>query len=389
MADQRYIDGSVKQSSHTWDDEDFDNNRLFFPVLGVVLEVLAPDDPRNKTSFIDDRQRGFSWEAHVLVLNDGKEGRMMLKNVLIAPPGPSGIDDFTQSIPRGSTQLDDGSRWDSSFSSVDVSRLDGDRCLVQFIGGKVTQPVLTSWIAHPSNVVDPSTSGRAIGSLVQGTPYIVRRKGATLTVDDLGSITIDTSMSGSKVSGTPSGLRRTSDPLGGDMQLDLKEFSKFEVNFNPTVPAFEDNPSLPAQDNPPLVLASATERSEENTNLYMDKDFIIAVAGQVAKIISNAGDITLQPAVNLYFGDELSEENMVLGQAWKTFMTDLMNAFNNHTHSTGTGPSGVPLPPERNTVTGLIDSIDDVLSDYIFGSKEAPDPDVANDKDNVNLDDLP
>lgn len=390
LSNKRYQDGSIIKSSDDWTESDYADYSINYPVLGVVLEVYASDHHKNKSSRDSALLRGYYWEADVLVVNDGTEGQTVLPHVVIAASGPSGIDNFSQDLPRPSSFLVDGSVYKGSLSGVDPDKLDGDRCLVQFIGGKYNQPVMTSWMPHPYNRQDPSTGGFAPTALSQGRPHLHRRNGTTLSVSNEGSIFIDTNGADSKVVGKPEGYIRESRVGGGDVQVDIKGGKRFEVNFNPPVQA-DNEPSL-LQMNPPPSEISASERSTEKTSLYLDQDYISLIAGEVVKIIANNNDIVLTPYGNLFFGNDESTENMVLGQSWKTMMTSLMDTLIElieflkiHKHSTGTGPSGGILPPELAGLTGLInddiqpliDDIDDILSDYIFGSKETPEEEIT------------
>ncbi len=79
----------------------------------------------------------------------------------------------------------------------------------------------------------------------------------------------------------------------------------------------------------------------------------------------------------IFLGTKNAGENFVLGQAFKTLLSAILAAVLTHTHGTGVGPSGPPLPPEGG-VSGIFDTLKSgvdaaaQLSDFIFGQKVRP-----------------
>ena len=96
-------------------------------------------------------------------------------------------------------------------------------------------------------------------------------------------------------------------------------------------------------------------------------------SGSVIKMLDN-GDVQVLPADgrDAFIGATTATENLVLGQAFKTFATDLINALLAATYPTGTGPSGMMNPPQSTTLATLRDALDDLLSDMAFTQKEVP-----------------
>lgn len=387
---KKYEDGSIVKSSDDFERSHYSDYRVDYPVLGVVLEVMPSDHPANKSAADNALLRGFYWEATVAIVNDGKESSTApLEHVLIAPSGPSGIDNFTQDLPTPTTGLVDGSTYKGNLVGIDLDKLNGDRCLVQFIGGKYNQPVMTSWMPHPANRRDPSTAGFAPDSLDQGRPFLKRRNGTTMAVTPEGTIKIDTNGAGSLVKGTPAGYTRSNVASGGDVLIDMKPDRTLRVDFNEQLFVAAQEPSL-IQPNPPPSEVAYTEQDKQDdskTVMSIDKDFFLLAAGSLVELQALAGDIVLIPSDKILFGDEASEENMVLGQKWRETMLSFMETiiehlewFKVHTHPTGVGPSGGILEPALgatdrlidDNMQPLIDNIDNNLSDYIFGSKEAP-----------------
>ena len=386
VVSKRYKDGSIVGSGDDWNKDHYKDNNIHFPVEGVVLEIVPSDHPSNTSIGDDSNLRGFYWEATVAILNDGLESKTApLEHVKIAPNGPCGLDNFSQDLPTPTTGLIDGSAYNGKLVGVDLDKLNGDRVLVQFIGGKYSQPVITSWMPHPSNRRDHSTAGFAEGSLDQGRPFLSRRHGSLMTVTPEGSIHIDTNGAGSIVKGSEGGYKRSSIVGGGDIRVDVKPSRAIIVDFNEQLFVASQNPSL-IQPNPAPSEVASTEQDSSKTTLTMDSDFFIAAAGTLLELQTIAGDMVLLPSDRLFFGNEASEENMVLGQKWKETMVSFMStvirfieSYQNHIHPTGMGPSGTLMEPEFtvasdliDAVQPLIDNVDDNLSDYIFGSKEAP-----------------
>lgn len=337
----KLLDGTAAQSGHVRNNGDYNHDRINFPVLGVVLNLHPSDDfHKNKSAIAKQDGRGSRWEAEVLVLNDGTDTYMTLPNVVILPRGPSGIDDFSEDLPKPCSQMIDGSRFKANMASIDPYKLDGDFVIVQFIGGKITQPVITNWYPHPSNFTDPSTQGIKQGTLVQGKRSLKRYNGVELTVTPAGSVHLDTNNSGSTVVGTDKGPSRKSNVRGGDVMVNVKPGRTCEVNFNPTVPNPTGEPSLP-QPNPP---AQPNARQDTNTALTMDKDFINAVAGQVVQLVGKivADGILLgeEPTDHVIKG----ETHQATYNAFVSVFNALVETYAAHTHPTPNGQSGRPLP---------------------------------------------
>lgn len=279
------LDGTIRQSAHFMNTQDYSRERMTFPVLGVVLNLHSPDSDKNASAIPKEDQRGYRWEATVLVVADGYDTPWMIHHAVVLPQGPSGMNNFQEALPRPSSKMVDGSQFTHSMSRIDWKKLDGDWCIVQFIGGQITHPIITHWFPHPSNVVDPATAAKVEGTLQQAFRYFKRYNGTKFVITNQGSIYIDTNESNSLLSyGEESPKRKESDK-GGDVQLDIKSGRKFEVNFNKPVPLPESEPSLP-QPNPPDTPVDQT-REDTLSRLTMDKTFIEAVAKEVAKIIAS------------------------------------------------------------------------------------------------------
>ena len=334
--------------------------------LGIVLNIKASDSAVNKSAGEINSQRGYRTEAEVLIINDGGDAAFPVPDCVILPSGASGIDNFHEELPTASDYLIDGSRWDGNMN-VDTDKLVGDRCIVAFIGGHTSQPVILSSYPHPSNRHDPATQGEAEGTLVQGRRLLKRYAGAKITITSKGSIFVDTNESNSLLSAQKGASERKKREEGGDIVLDVKPGRRLEIDFNPSVPK-PDEPSTP-QANPPQ---GEFLRNTENTTVRFTDAEIELIAKEAVKIISRTTDIVLQPAVNLLLGSADAEQRMVLGDLWQSMMSQVLAALAGHTHGTGVGPSGPPLAPQLTTFTDAKTSVDaaEQLSSFIYGQKD-------------------
>jgi len=334
-----------------------------FPVVAVVTAIHFSDARVNPSAAVNPDQRGSYAVADVVVLNDGTDTPWVIPKVTILPPGASGVDDFHEELPTPTTGMVDGSKYSTDLVDVDPTKMNGDWCVVQFIGGFITQPIMTHWFPHPSNNRDVSTGGAvaALGSraLPQGHRLFKRFAGAKVTVTPTGSIYLDTEEAGALLDPKGSFTRKNKD-IGGDIKVSVKDSRQFEVNFNKQVALPRTEPALP-QANPPKSTEDGV-RDDVFTRLTMDKDFVQAVAGQVIELISGS----------MYLGTkDTANENFVLGQRWKALMDSILEKLIGHTHPTAFGPSGSSVELFED-FTVKRQSLDDQLSDWIFGQKEPP-----------------
>ena len=101
--------------------------------------------------------------------------------------------------------------------------------------------------------------------------------------------------------------------------------------------------------------------SKEDTNINTQKKFIL-----------NAKEEAKLHALKVMIGNMDADEPLVLGKKWKEAMLTIIDVLMNHTHPTGTGPSGTILPPELNKLNNLKQQINNNihLSDDNFTSKK-------------------
>ena len=376
--------GSIAQGGLFHEADDYLHEDLNHSVVGVVLNVFKADSVLNTASTSAPNQKSSSNEARILVVRGITDTPWIIPNVTILPPSGSGNDDFSEELPTPTTGAIDGSSVRADFRNADPQKLNGDWCVVQFIGGQIEQPVMTHWFPHPSNKKDANTERADLGHLEQNRRLAKRFQGMRWVVTSKGSILVDTSKSNHKIK--TNRVDRDEVSGGGDVRVTVKQDRELEVNFNPLT-FDETEPDFLWEKR---EINGNKDRDDTNTRLILDKDNIQALAGQVAEIIApqlvqivseQVVDILGQQKVeiasdsNVYIGREASaQENLVLGQEFKSLLQKILSALETHIHATGVGPSGPPLPPELNEFTDANSSVgsEDQLSTWAFTQKDPP-----------------
>lgn len=72
-------------------------------------------------------------------------------------------------------------------------------------------------------------------------------------------------------------------------------------------------------------------------------------------------------ADKIQLGDDTATEPFVLGNLWKTAMETILQALITHTHTSGVGPTGPPMPPEVVTLVQEKTALVTKLSTVTFG----------------------
>lgn len=356
-------DGSIIQSCLRFEQGDWGHEFISHPVLGVVLNVFVSDDDENAETRTYQDQRGTQLQARVLVVNDGHDHPWILPNVIITPPGGSGFDNFSEEVPRGTTGTVDGTAFDWSFLDIPPRKLNGDFCVVDFIGGSTNQPFMITWWPHPANRRDSTTGGEVEtvgdlreGNLQQGRRLVKRFQGTRFSVTSQGDIFIDTTQAGSTLD--ENGERKKVDD-GGEIDITLKDTQQLQVNFNQSV-AEEDSATGDIfvghpdalQPNPPV---GTNIRDDLLTRLLMDKDFITALAGRVMRI---AGDNDETDNVDTVLLGQTPSDHVVKGETHQVTYNDLvskLNAFEatyeDHIHGSQNGNTTAPIDPSTSDAT--------------------------------------
>lgn len=301
-------DGTTLQSSVTMDMSDYPDQRMNALFLGVILDVIPSDADKNRSGFQTTDRRGYRHECTVLVTDDGQHGYMLLENVAITPDAPIGLDDYAEKLPKGSSALFDGEEFDSNLKQIDPYDLDGDWCVVGFLGGRIDSPFVVRWWPNARNPFDPATSGVAGDetSLVQLGRYFRRINGVETVINPRGDIIVSTTYCGAALN--PGGEQtfgrfpRNENPeVGGSIRLYVKPTQTFEIDFNPQqdgIGALDAPDANLPQTNPPQTDPEPEETGElpAESFIYLDREVLDVYVPVTASIVSQ--DNILLKAVN-------------------------------------------------------------------------------------------
>ncbi|MDB5716285.1 MAG: hypothetical protein JWO15_3682 [Sphingomonadales bacterium] len=236
-------DGTPMQRGLLEDRLHHKTNHLSVNKKGIVLEVKYSDHAGNRSAQSKNDRRGWLHEAKVWLVEDCA----VLEHVIIAPSGPSGLDDYEENLPRASTRSVDGIHVDENLSTVDPNDLDGDWCVVSFMEGRMRDPFISNWWPNPRNVFDPATSGKGNPKLGTGKGtaldqrgrYFKRTNGIEHTITPEGNIILSTSRAGTKIKpgSTSSDGRfpRSTFDGGGSIITYIKPSQSLEITFDQQV----------------------------------------------------------------------------------------------------------------------------------------------------------
>jgi hypothetical protein len=230
-------DGSVTSSSQEEPEEFVYDQETYGTMLGIVISVQPSDDKGNLTASVETDQRGYRHEATVLITSSGNtEPNMLLENVVIPPKARSNHDDYDEDLPVGVSQVLDGQKLTQNWANIDPAMLDGDYCVIQFLGGSLEKPYIANWWPHPKNKIDPATSGQASYAQFDTTKKRSRKfqrvNGVERLVTAEGDVYLDTSRAGSKLDLSGDKPVRKEVTNGGSVQVDIKSGQQLELNWN-------------------------------------------------------------------------------------------------------------------------------------------------------------
>lgn len=345
---------------------DYAHERIYYPVVGVITNLRASDDPSNALTVPTSSQRGYGHTCDVYAIAHGNDNPWIIPNVVILPRGPSGVDDYCEDLPRPASIMADGSKFDGNYGAIDLRKCDGDWGVVLFIGGSTMSPILINWFPHPGNTVDPATFGYALQpaqkgqtdakTLKQGRRSFRRTAGLKRTVTEQGSLYIDTNESNAQFAGSSSTnqFTRTARDDGGDIQVDVKPARQLQVNFNPPVALPDDAPGTP-QPNPPV--GPQQDRKTDSTAVTLDKDTVELIAGEVVRLLAKSKNIEIHAKTKVTVVGDDSTDAVLLGDTDASNCDHAVNGetfFNNrydmlvqallvHTHGSAVGPTDVPI----------------------------------------------
>ncbi len=237
-------DGTPIQQGMVFDPADYNNYNMTRPMLGIVMDVhLADDSTTNRLALQYMDQRGPVHLASVQLLDDGGPADLPHPEVVITPDNRTGIDDYSENLPKGSTCLLTGDELNNGLHNIDPNILDGDMCVVMFVGGRLNSGFIVRWWPHTFNTFDPATSGegnRDISgegtTLDQSGRSFTRVNGVEYVVTREGNVYLSTSLGGTKpIPGQGSQIgrfARTRVAKGGNIRINVKPTALLEIDFN-------------------------------------------------------------------------------------------------------------------------------------------------------------
>ncbi len=333
-------DGTPIQQAMTQDPEDYLAQRVYQMMLGVVMEVYPSDDEDgNSTAIRTLERRGHTHECTVLVVLDGTATYLRLPNVVITPDARAGVDDYHEFLPRGSSCLTTGEELNAALHQINPYDLDGDWCVVGFIGGQIDRPFIVRWWPHARNTFDPATSGRgnpdsngAGRALEQQGRYFSRINGVETVITSLGDIIISTTFAGGAIQPGEDPVQgrfsRSEQDEGGDVKIYMKPSRSVEWTWDPQPEGVgaQDSaePELP-QTNPATNVTTDGMKSatyivvdEERWRVQVPTSFEVVSSDQV--VIEGTNVVELESA-QIKVGRN-AEEPLVLGAVLEDVLTN-------------------------------------------------------------------
>ena len=401
-----------------------DAGESMWPMVGIILSVQPSDSKDNLAAENHPWFRGARHECTVLAATNYGQPDSMFHNVILPPNRHSGFDNFEEDLPRGVSSVVDGKVFDLDLYDVDYTTLDGEWCVLSFIGGNIDHPFVSAWWPHPSNNFDPATSGfgHEEEALVQcdltnnRTRWVRRKNGTILLVNRKGSVYLDTTQADRKIEVKEGKPTVTNSDNGGHVQVDMKKKAQFEINWNEkkdkgprigagssteftvqeetlATPATGTSSAVHDEDLPhldqPIDSKTPQDRPTERTFIRGKEYEVLAKTSKLILAVEAGGgcegevDLLVDKLIKLKCGDDIvfdspkihlgnddAMEPLVLGNLWVDVMSSLIDAISNIVVSTAVGPS---IPPVVNKAQ--FDAIKSLitnkthLSDFVFSKK--------------------
>lgn len=336
MSWRRGVDANLTplQQSLTADMQEYEHYRMNTLYTGVILEVYPSDSDRNRTAQQSEQRRGYMAEAKVLLVGTNTSSNLVVDHVAIPAPFPAGLDDYSEVLPRPSTNRVDGEDMSSSGAHINPYDLDGDWCVVGFVGGSLDQPFILTWWPHPRNSYDAATSGNGNPNrsgegqaLDQAGRSFKRTNGVEYVVTNRGDIYLTTTYANSRLtfdseSSDTRGrwTRETNDDEGGSILVTVKPTQTFELSWDEPQDGAGvrrgNDPSIP-QSNPRSRTGNASTVEREKTYVILDEENIHVETTEEIKlksrtrIIFNSDDETTISATNVL---TLESTSILLGE---------------------------------------------------------------------------
>lgn len=314
--------GEPVSQSLTINQRDYVSLNFTKTVLGIILAVNPADNDANRTAYQSEDRRGYMHTCTVLVVEDGRSSFFTLSNVIITPDSRTGLDDYYERLPVGCSAMITGQPWNSDTNNIDPYKLDGDWCVVGFLGGSLDTPYILRWWPHPGNRLDVATSGQSNPNDTIRRPYLNqdgrffhRINGVEFVVSKQGHVYLSTYRTNSSlVFGTPlqpqdGRLPRTvNEEEGGSFKAWIKPSQSFELDWNPPTNGIgvldEPDEELP-QTNPARV---GVPPQKINTYVLADQErFQVEVPEKFEVISKKRILLTSREDTTLTGGENFSE----------------------------------------------------------------------------------
>lgn len=351
------------QQSTTFDPKDYADLNVNRLMLGIVLSVNPADRDKNRSAEQSTERRGYVHECTVLIIDDAQPSYMILENVLITPNAPIGIDDYEEKLPRPTSQLVTGEDYDDSLAGIDPHDLDGDRCVIGFLGRKLDSPFVLRWWPHSRNSLDVATSGGGVDSntLQQLNRYFRRINGVETVITSQGNIIVSTTFANSIMEPAEPAqegrvARQTNPDVGGSVRVNVKPSQVMELTWNPQEEGIgvmdSLEPEVPQTNPYQAVPQPSNERP--NTYIYIDIDQIDIIVPATALVKADE-QITLQSSrINLEETYGEAVDPVILGEEhrqWFINTFQVLSPFGPLKIDPSTVVEGSPYDATQSTIS--------------------------------------
>lgn len=346
--------GETVSQSLTINPRDYVSLNFTKTVLGIILSVNPADNEANRSSYQSEDRRGYMHTCTVLVVEDGRSSHFTLGNVIITPDSRTGLDDYYERLPNGCSSQITGQPWNNEINNIDPYKLDGDWCVVGFLGGSLDTPYILRWWPHPGNRFDPATSEQSNPNDTRRQPYLKqdgrffhRINGVEFVVSKQGHVYLSTYRANSSlVFGTPLTPQEGRFPRtvnadeGGSFKAWIKPSQSFELDWNVPTNGIGvlDEPDAELPQTNPAVVGVPPEKV--STYVLADKDRFQIEVPETFEVISKKTilltseedtrltikqslHIDTQQYIDIYAAQyvDLSAENVAINSSNRTSLT--------------------------------------------------------------------
>lgn len=225
-----------------------------------------------------------------------------------------------------------------TLAGVNPYDLDGDWCVIAYLGGIIDRPFIVRYWPHPRNTRDPATSGMGNPNssgqgqaLTQSRRYFRRINGVEYIVNRKGDLYISTALAGSRLrlnSPAEQGRNaRLNSAQGGSVRVFIKPSQSVELTFDPPEDGIgvldRADPDLPQSN--PRPSAASYSGTRNNTFLKIDKDSAqVIVPSAIIARSKRRIEVTSDEDTTLTVGGKLTTNVTGNTSATLTGMVDLI-----------------------------------------------------------------